>query len=57
MDHREYRQSKQWVASGSVELSKEARGSFVWTPLQGRALEIVEHLSEDQYQKEGGDKI
>ena len=39
------------------KLPKAARGSFVWTLLQGRALETVEHLTEDEYQKEGGDEI
>lgn len=36
---------------------KEARGSSVWTLLQRRALEIVEHLSDSDYQKEGGDTV
>ena len=31
------------------KLPKEARGSFVWTLLQGRALEIVEHLADTDY--------
>ena len=39
------------------KLPKEARGSFVWTLLQGRALEVVEHLKDEEYQKEGGDKV
>ena len=39
------------------KLRKEARGSFVWTLLQGKALEIVEHLKESEYQKEGGEKV
>lgn len=36
---------------------KEARGSFVGTLLQGRILEIVEHPSDSDYQKEGGDTV
>ena len=39
------------------KLPASARGSFVWTLLQGRALEIVEHLKEEEYQKEGGDAV
>ena len=39
------------------KLPKEARGSFVWTLLQGRALEVVEHLRDEEYQKDGGDKV
>ena len=39
------------------KLPKEARGSFIWTLLQGRALETVEHLREDEYQKDGGDLV
>ena len=39
------------------KLPKSARGSFVWTLLQGSALEIVEHLKKDEYQKEGGEKV
>ena len=36
---------------------KEIWGSFVWTLLQGRVLEIVEHLSASDYQKEDGDIV
>ena len=36
---------------------EEARGSFIWTLLQGKALEVVEHLDEDSYQKKGGEKV
>ena len=59
-DHREYARWKQWVKNKMAvmdKLPKEARGSFVWTLLQGRALEIVEHLQEADYQKEGGDHV
>ena len=31
--------------------------SFVWTLLQGRALEIVEHLANRDYQKADGDLV
>ena len=60
VDYREYRRWKQWCINKMLvmdKLPKESRGSFVWTLLQGRALEIVEHLKEEEYQKEGGDKV
>ncbi|CAL1155093.1 unnamed protein product [Cladocopium goreaui] len=47
VDHREYNRWKQWVI--------KARGSFAWTLLQGRALKVVEHLSDTDYQ--GGDEV
>ena len=59
-DHREYRRWKQWCLNKMAvmdKLPKEARGSFVWTLLQGRALETVEHLKDEEYQKEGGDLV
>ena len=59
-DHREYRRWKQWVQNKVLtmdKLPKEARGSFVFTLLQGRALEVVEHLEASEYQKEDGDKV
>ena len=42
------------------KLPKEAREGFIWTLLQSRAVEVVEHiehLKEHEYQKEGGDKV
>ena len=60
VDHREYKRWKQWVINKMnvmEKLPKSARGSFVWTLLQGRALEVVEHLSDADYQKEGGDDV
>ena len=39
------------------KLPKEATGSFVWTLLQGKALEVVEHLTPEQYQIDGGEKV
>ena len=60
VDYREYRRWKQWCVNKMLvmdKLPKAARGSFVWTLLQGRALEVVEHLKEEEYQKEGGDKV
>ena len=39
------------------KLGEEARGSFIWTLLSGRALEVVEHLKEEDYQKKGGEQV
>ena len=39
------------------KLTKDSRGSFVFTLLQGRALEVIEHLKPEEYQKEGGDDV
>ena len=58
-DYREYRRWKQWAVNKMAVMDKldpKARGSFVWTLLQGKALEVVEHLKESEYQCEGGDK-
>ncbi|CAE7202177.1 TY5A [Symbiodinium sp. CCMP2592] len=59
-DHREYRRWKQWIQSKIPtmdDLPKEARGAFIFTLLQGRALEVVEHLKPEEYQKDGGDRV
>ena len=59
-DHREYLRWKSWVQNKMLvmdKLTKETRGSFVYTLLQGRALEVVEHLDPLEYQKAGGDAI
>lgn len=56
-NYREYRRWKQWCKNKmrvTEKLSAEARGSFVWTLLQGRALEVVEHLKEEEY---GGEDV
>ncbi|CAE7029162.1 RE2 [Symbiodinium sp. CCMP2592] len=60
VDWREYRRWKLWCMNKFLvmdKLPKEARGSYVWTLLQGKALEMVEHLKESEYQKEGGEKV
>eukprot|EP00435_Cladocopium_sp_Y103_P061236 s2072_g22.t2 len=60
IDYREYRRWRQWAVNRMNVMDKlpvKARGSFVWTLLQGRALEIVEHLKEEEYQCEGGDQV
>ena len=59
-DHREYLRWKNWTMNKMRVMdkpAKESRGSFVWTLLQGRALEVVEHLAPEDYQKEGGDQV
>ena len=59
-DYKEYRRWKTWVVNKMRvmdKLPKAARGSFVWTLLQGRALECVEHLQASEYQVEGGDEV
>ena len=58
-DYREYRRWKQWALNKMRTMDKlgeEARGSFIWTLLSGRALEVVEHLKEEDYQKKGGEQ-
>ncbi|CAK9075558.1 unnamed protein product [Durusdinium trenchii] len=58
-DHREYRRWKQWALNKMRTMDKlpeEARGSFLWTLLTGRALEVVEHLKESDYQVKGGEE-
>ena len=60
VDHREYRRWKQWKINKMNVMDKllsKATGSFVWTRVQGRALEIVEHPKEEEYQYEGGDTV
>ena len=39
------------------KLAEDSRGSFLWTLLQGPALEVVEHLKEEEYHKAGGEKV
>ncbi|OLP92915.1 Copia protein [Symbiodinium microadriaticum] len=59
-DHKEYQRWKTWTMNKMLvmdKLPKAARGSFVWTLLQGRALEVVEHLKPEEYQKEGGENV
>ena len=59
-DWREYRRWKLWCVNKMKvmdKLAEEAKGSFIWTLLQGKALEVVEHLREEEYQKKDGDKV
>ena len=60
VDYREYKRWKQWAQNKMLvmdRLPKTARGAFIWTLLQGKALEVVEHLITDQYQIEGGEQV
>ena len=59
-DGREYRRWKTWVRNKLLTLDKlpeTARGAYVYTLLSGKALEAVEHLEPDAYQKKDGDKV
>eukprot|EP00435_Cladocopium_sp_Y103_P050118 s180_g15.t1 len=59
-DHKEYRRWKLWLLNKFQtldKLPKDARGSFLFTCLSGKALETVEHLDPKDYQKEGGEEI
>ena len=59
-DHKEYQRWKTWTRNKMLvmdKLPKSARGSFVWTLLHGRALEVVEHLKPEEYQKDGGEEV
>ena len=55
-DSQEYKRWKTWVQNKIRtldKLPKEAAGSFVFTLLTGKALECVEHLPPEDYQREG----
>ena len=39
------------------KLPKAAAGAFIFTLLTGKALDCVEHLPPEAYQKEGGDEV
>ena len=55
-DWREYRRWKLWAVNRMRtmdKLAEDSRGSFLWTLLQGPALEVVEHLKEEEYHKAG----
>ncbi|CAK8985736.1 unnamed protein product [Durusdinium trenchii] len=57
-DGREYKRWKQWVKNKLLTLDKLAegsRGAYIYTLLSGKALEAVEHLDPESYQKKGGD--
>ena len=59
-DYKEYRRWKVWAINKMRtmdRLEKSSRGSFIWTLLQRRALEIVEQLKPEEYQIEGGEEV
>ena len=60
-DALEYKRWKAWTLNKLLTLSdkiaKEARGAFVFTLLQGKALECVEHLDPSTYQCADGEKV
>ena len=59
-DVKEYRRWKTWVQNKLLtldKLPKAARGSYIYTLLSGKALETVEHLKAEDYQKEGGEAV
>ena len=60
-DYKEYKRWKTWMSNKLLTLSEKmpaaAKGAYVYTMLSGRALEAVEHLEVDEYQKEGGEQV
>ena len=59
-DGREYKRWKTWVKNKLLTLDKlpeSSRGAFVYTLLNGKALEAVEHLEPEEYQKKDGDAL
>eukprot|EP00434_Breviolum_minutum_P007463 symbB.v1.2.006585.t1/scaffold387.1/size215482/8 len=60
-DALEYKRWKTWAQNRILTLgdkvAKEARGAFIFTLLQGKALECVEHLEPSTYQCTDGDKV
>ena len=60
-DGKEYKRWKLWITNKMRTMDKlgeEARGSFVFTCLSGKAFEAIEHLDPSKYQcKQGEDVI
>eukprot|EP00435_Cladocopium_sp_Y103_P075356 s4_g56.t1 len=59
-DGKEYRRWKTWCQNKLLTLDKlpaASRGAYIYTLLSGKALEAVEHLEPEAYQKTGGDQI
>lgn len=57
-DGKEFRRWKIWCLNKLLtldKLPKSSRGAYIYTLLSGKALEAVEHLEPEAYQKEGGD--
>ena len=58
-DAREYKRWKTWCVNKLMTMDKlpdAAKGAYIYTLLSGRALEAVEHLEPESYQKAGGDQ-
>eukprot|EP00435_Cladocopium_sp_Y103_P013904 s3466_g3.t1 len=59
-DSKEYKRWKTWCCNKLMtldKLPKNARGSYVYTLLSGKALEAIEHLEPSAYQCDGGDDV
>ena len=59
-DGREYKRWKTWVKNKFLTLDKlpeASRGAYIYTLLSGKALEAVEHLEPESYQKKEGDAL
>ena len=59
-DGKEYTRWKTWCKNKLLtldKLPKASRGAWIYTLLSGKALEAVEHLEPETYQKEGGDSV
>ena len=59
-DTQEFKRFRTWCKNKMLtmdKLTKEARGPFVYTLLTGKALECVEHVPPEDYQKADGDEV
>ena len=59
-DPQEYKRWKTWASNKLLtldKLPKAAKGAWIYTLLTGKALECIEHLPQDAYQKEGGEQV
>ena len=59
-DGREYKRWKTWAQNKFLTLDKlpeNSRGAYIYTLLSGKALEAVEHLEPEAYQKKDGDAV
>ena len=59
-DSKEYKRGKVWACNKLRtldKLPKDAHGSFIYTLLSGKALEAIEHLEPESYQKEGVEAV
>ena len=60
-DGKTYKRWRTWVSNKLLtikdKVSEEARGAYVYTLLAGKALEAVEHLEPQEYQKKQGEDV